>query len=101
MLAGPYGPYLQLGDVKEDGPKPRRASIPKGTDPATISIETAVKLLALPRTLGNHPESGKPVKAGIGRFGPYVVHEGVFKSFGKDGSFEHNGRRHDVLERRP
>jgi DNA topoisomerase-1 len=97
VMAGPYGPYLQLGDVKEEGPKPRRTSIPKGTDPATISLETAVKLLALPRTLGNHPESGKPVKAGIGRFGPYVVHDGVFKSFGKDGSFEVNGRRYDVL----
>jgi DNA topoisomerase I len=97
VLAGPYGPYLQLGEVKDDGPKPRRASIPKSIDPATVAIETALKLLALPRTLGNHPESGKPVKAGIGRFGPYVVHEGVFKSFGKDGSFEHNARRHDVL----
>ncbi|HEV8002701.1 MAG TPA: type I DNA topoisomerase [Planctomycetaceae bacterium] len=98
VMAGPYGPYLQLGDVKEDGPKPRRTSIPKGTDPATIAMETAVKLLALPRTLGNHPESGKPVKAGIGRFGPYVVHDGVFKSFGKDGTFELNGRRYDVLD---
>jgi DNA topoisomerase-1 len=96
-MAGPYGPYLQLGDVKEDGPKPRRASIPKSIDPATVSIDTALKLLALPRTLGNHPESGKPVKAGIGRFGPYVVHEGVFKSFGKNGVFEHNGRPWDVL----
>jgi DNA topoisomerase-1 len=98
VMVGPYGPYLQLGDVKEDGPKPKRTSIPKGTDPSTVSMETALKLLALPRTLGNHPESGKPVKAGIGRFGPYVVHEGVFKSFGKDGSFEHNGRRYDVLD---
>jgi DNA topoisomerase-1 len=96
-MVGPYGPYLQLGDVKEEGHKPRRASIPKNVDLATISLDTALKVLALPRTLGNHPESGKPVKAGIGRFGPYVVHEGVFKSFGKDGSFEHNGRRHDVL----
>jgi DNA topoisomerase-1 len=97
VLAGPYGPYLQLGDVKEDGPKPRRASIPKSIEPATVSLETAMKLLALPRTLGNHPESGKPVKAGIGRFGPYVVHEGVFKSFGKDGTFDINGRKSDVL----
>jgi DNA topoisomerase I len=96
-LAGPYGPYLQLGEVKEDGAKPRRASIPKSIDPATVSLGTALQLLALPRTLGNHPESGKPVKAGIGRFGPYVVHDGVFKSFGKDGSFELNGRRSDVL----
>jgi DNA topoisomerase I len=100
VLAGPYGPYLQLGEVQEEGPKPRRASIPKSIAPATITLDTALQLLSLPRTLGNHPESGKPVKAGIGRFGPYVVHEAVpkvYKSFGRDGTFEHNGRRYDVL----
>jgi DNA topoisomerase I len=100
ILAGPYGPYLQLGEIKEEGPKPRRASIPKSIAPATVTLDTALKLLSLPRNLGNHPETGKPVKAGIGRFGPYVVHEAtpkVYKSFGRDGTFEHNGRRVDVL----
>jgi DNA topoisomerase I len=100
VLAGPFGPYLQLGEVQEEGPKPRRASIPKSIAPATITLDTAVQLLSLPRMLGNHPESAKPVKAGIGRFGPYVVHEAtpkVYKSFGRDGTFEHNGRRYDVL----
>ena len=56
---------------------------------------------ALPRTLGDHPESGKPVRAGIGRFGPYVVHEAtpkVYKSFGPGGTFELNGRRYDVFD---
>lgn len=97
VLVGPFGPYLQLGEVKEDQPKPRRASIPKSIDRATLSLETALQLLSLPRTLGNHPETGKPVKAGIGPFGPYVVHDGTYKSFGRDGSFELNGRRFDVL----
>jgi DNA topoisomerase-1 len=98
VLAGPYGPYLQLGEVQEGEPKPRRASIPKSFNPGELSLETALALLSLPRTLGLHPETGKPVKAGIGRFGPYVVHDGVYKSFGKDGTFEHDGRRYNVLD---
>jgi DNA topoisomerase I len=100
VLAGRFGPYLQLGEAKEDGEKPRRASIPKNVTPATISLETAVRLLSLPRTLGDHPESGKPVKAGIGRFGPYVVHDApqkVYKSFGPGGTFEINGQKYDVF----
>ncbi len=100
VLAGRFGPYLQLGETQEDGPKPRRASIPKNVEPATIALDTAVKLLSLPRTLGDHPETGKPVKAGIGRFGPYVVHEAtpkVYKSFGPRGTFEINGRACDVF----
>lgn len=99
VLVGRFGPYLQLGEMREEGPKPRRASIPKNIAPATITLDTALRLLSLPRTLGNHPETGKPVNAGIGRFGPYVVHEAtpkVYKSFGSDGTFELNGRRYDV-----
>ena len=101
MLAGRFGPYLQLGEVKENEDKPRRASIPKNITPATISLEAAVRLLSLPRTLGDHPETGKPVKAGIGRFGPYVMHDApqkVYKSFGPGGSFELNGRKYDVFD---
>jgi DNA topoisomerase I len=101
VLAGRFGPYLQLGEVPEEGPKPRRASIPKGIAPANITLEAALRLLSLPRTLGDHPESGKPVRAGIGRFGPYVVHEAnpkVYKSFGPGGTFELNGRRYDVFD---
>ncbi|WP_417384520.1 type I DNA topoisomerase [Gimesia sp.] len=83
-LHGPFGPYLQLGDVTEDGPKPKRVSIPKNVDPDTIDFETALKYLKLPRALGEHPETGKKVNAGIGRFGPYVLHDKVYKSLGKE-----------------
>ncbi len=84
VLTGPFGPYLQLGDVEEDGPKPKRVSIPKNTEPDDVTLEHAIALLALPRTVGQHPETGKVVKAGIGRFGPYVLHDKVYKSLGKD-----------------
>ncbi|RPI79431.1 MAG: DNA topoisomerase I, partial [Planctomycetaceae bacterium] len=86
LMIGPFGPYLQLGDAVEDGPKPKRVSIPRGTDPQQVSYDQAVELLKLPRTLGQHPETGNPVTAGIGRFGPYVFHEGTgFKSLPKGG----------------
>lgn len=84
VLTGPFGPYLQLGEKSEDGPKPKRVSVPPNLDPQEISLDTAVKLLDLPRVLGEHPETGKPVKAGIGRYGPYVFHDGKYKSLGKD-----------------
>jgi DNA topoisomerase-1 len=83
-LLGPFGPYLQLGDAVEGGAKPKRVSLPKGADPQAVTFEQAVELLQLPRTVGLHPETGKPVTAGIGRFGPYVFHEGTgFKSLPK------------------
>ena len=80
VLIGAYGPYVQLGEATEEQPKPKRASLPKGKKPEDVTIEMAVGLLALPRLLGAHPETGKPVKASLGRFGPYVVHDQ-----GKDG----------------
>lgn len=84
VLLGPFGPYVQLGDVAEDGTKPKRVSIPKGTPMENVTLDQAIDLLRLPRTLGPHPETGKTVTAGIGRFGPYVLHDGVYKSLPKD-----------------
>jgi len=80
LKTGPYGPYVQLGDEGEDGEKPRRASLPDELDFEEVTLDIAVKLLAMPYELGEHPDDGKPVKVGIGRYGPYVVHEGDFRS---------------------
>ncbi|MEO1200697.1 MAG: topoisomerase C-terminal repeat-containing protein, partial [Pseudomonadota bacterium] len=71
---GRFGPYIQLGEAV-DGEKPKRSSIPKGTDPATLEFDMALKLLSLPREVGLHPETGKPITAGLGRYGPFVEHE--------------------------
>ncbi|HMR37569.1 MAG TPA: type I DNA topoisomerase [Paracoccus sp. (in: a-proteobacteria)] len=71
---GRFGPYVQRGEATEDVPKPPRASIPKGWDAAALDLEKALALLALPRPIGNHPEDGELVEAGIGRYGPYVKH---------------------------
>ncbi|MFM7087005.1 MAG: type I DNA topoisomerase [Cyanobium sp.] len=73
LLFGQYGPYLQRGEVSEATPKPKRASLPKGVKPEDLSLEDALGLLRLPRLLGEHPEGGR-IEAGLGRFGPYVVH---------------------------
>ncbi|NCR42267.1 MAG: type I DNA topoisomerase [Microcystis aeruginosa W13-11] len=75
LLVGSYGPYVQLGDVSDDNPKPKRASLPKGVNPEDITLEQAVGLLALPRLLGTHPLTGGKIKASLGRFGPYIVQE--------------------------
>ncbi len=84
-MQGPYGPYVQLGEPEGDR-KPKRVSVPKNVAPEALSLEVALKLLALPRDLGEHPETGKKVHAAIGRFGPYVSHDGHFKSVPKDES---------------
>ena len=66
----------------------RRASIPAGTDLSAITLADAVKWLSLPRELGIHPSSGKPVLANTGRFGPYVAHDGEFRSIKKGDPYE-------------
>ena len=83
-LVGRYGPYLQLGEATEENSKPRRASLPKGMGPKTIEMEFALKLLSLPRELGLHPESKKMVSVNNGKFGPYVMHDGEFRSLKKE-----------------
>ncbi|MDE2467536.1 MAG: topoisomerase DNA-binding C4 zinc finger domain-containing protein, partial [Bradyrhizobium sp.] len=82
VKAGRFGPYIQLGEQKDyaEGEKPKRAGIPKNMSPADIGLETALKLLSLPREIGKHPETGEPITAGLGRFGPFVRHEKTYAS---------------------
>ncbi len=98
---GRFGPYVQLGDAttleafgknlptekkKASKPKkikPRMSSIPKEKDPATVTLADALVYLSLPRTLGTHPETDKNIVANVGRFGPYVMHDGDFRSLKK------------------
>lgn len=82
-LTGRNGPYLQLGKISEDNKKPRRASLPPGLKREDISIEMAAKLLSLPRVLGIHPDKGKEISVAVGRFGPFVVCDGDFRSLSK------------------
>jgi len=77
LKSGRFGPYIQLGEG-ENGEKPKRASIPGGIEAGSIGLDYALKLLALPREVGIHPESGKAVMAGFGRYGPYIEHEGKY-----------------------
>ena len=81
---GRFGPYVQLGEKTPENKKPRMASIPKEVDPSNVSVEQALVYLSLPRVLGKHPESGKNITASIGRFGPYIVHDGDFRSLKTD-----------------
>ena len=74
VRTGRFGPYVQRGEGKEA----TRGSIPKGWDPADIDYERAMQLLSLPREVGKHPEDGKLITAGIGRYGPFVLHERVY-----------------------
>ena len=103
LRPGPYGPYVQLGEAPpaeayasegrrgakkgakgKGGPKPKRASLPKGMDPASVTLETALGLLSLPRLVGIHPERQEPIYAGIGQFGPYVRLGPVYASLERD-----------------
>lgn len=84
LLSGRFGPYVQIGEKTKENPKPRRASVPKEKDLDTVTIEDALKYLSLPRILGKHPETGEDITASIGRFGPFIVHEGDFRSLKQD-----------------
>jgi DNA topoisomerase-1 len=74
VRTGRFGPYLQLGE----GEKPKRASIPRDVTPEAVELQLALRLLALPREIGIHTETQKPVLAGLGRFGPYLLHDGKY-----------------------
>ncbi len=81
LLRGPFGYYVQLGEVEVGAKvKPKRISWPKELPPEDADLAAATKLLQLPKDLGLHPESGKKVIVNIGRFGPYIGHDGKFKS---------------------
>ncbi|KAG1668246.1 DNA topoisomerase 1 [Nymphon striatum] len=74
LRTGRFGPYVQRGEGKEA----KRAGIPKGWVVAEIDHEKALALLALPRDVGAHPETGKMISAGLGRYGPFVLHDGKY-----------------------
>ena len=89
LLNGRFGPYVQIGKTPEKikgkkAPTPRRASVPVGKSVGDVTLEDAVQYLILPRTLGAHPDTGEPVIANTGRFGPYIGHAGDFRSLKKD-----------------
>lgn len=115
VLDGRYGPYVQLGETpptKDEngktipkakrGPTPRRASLPEGKEPGDVTLEEAVKYLLLPRELGEHPDTGEPIQANTGRFGPYIVHAGDYRSLkGKDNPYDITYKRALAILKEP
>jgi len=102
VLDGRFGPYVQLGEtpatkdengktipVAKRGEKPRRASLPEGTKREDITLTEAVRYLLLPRELGEHPDTGEAILANAGKFGPYIVHAGDYRSLkGEDNPYD-------------
>ncbi len=109
---GRFGPYVEMRAAEEISTEPevieiskktgkpkkakkkkpieaRRSSIPAGIEPASVTIEMATKYLSIPRVTGTHPDTGMPVTAGTGRFGPFIVHNGDFRSLkGADSPYD-------------
>ena len=103
VLEGRFGPYVQLGvtpptkdpetgkaiPMAKRGPKPRRASLPDGKERDDVTLDDAVTYLLLPRDLGEHPTTSEPIQANTGRFGPYIVHAGDYRSLkGEDNPYD-------------
>ena len=82
LRKGPYGFYMQVGEGTPEK-KPKRVSIPKNFEPDEIGLNTAIQLLGLPRKLGFNPENNKTVSAGIGMYGPYILHDKKYKALEK------------------
>jgi len=74
LRKGRFGPYVQRGEGKES----KKTGLPKGWSPNEVDFEKALELLALPRDVGEHPETKKMIKAGLGRYGPFVLHDGMY-----------------------
>jgi DNA topoisomerase-1 len=84
LREGRFGAYVQEGEQEEGGEKPKRASLPKTIKPDDLTLQQAIALLSLPREVAKHPETGEPIIAGIGRFGPYVQHGKTYANIGRD-----------------
>lgn len=94
VMNGRFGPYVQLGETPEKvkgkrQEKPRRAALPPGADPESVTVDDAVKYLLLPRELGAHPKTEEPIIANTGQYGPYISHAGDHRSLkGNDNPYD-------------